>query len=94
MTVTPPTSWVRDFRPMVRTVANVSADAGVLRNYAEAVGLGADVPPLPEVLDRVVRAEGWSAPRDWEMRDGAWWTFTLGGMRPVCDAEPVCHVSH
>ena len=60
MTVTPPTSWVRDFRPMVRTAANVSADAGVLQNYAEAVGLGADVPPLPEVRERVGRAESWS----------------------------------
>jgi hypothetical protein len=60
MTVTPPTSWTRDHRPMVRVMSNVSADAGVLQNYAEAVGLGPDVPPLPEVRSRVARAEGWS----------------------------------
>ena len=60
MTVIPPTSWVRDFRPMVRVMSNVSADAGVLTGYAEAVGLGPDVPPLPQVRAMVERAEGWS----------------------------------
>jgi ergothioneine biosynthesis protein EgtB len=38
-------------------------------------------------------AQDWQAPLYWEKRDGAWWTFTLGGPRPVEGAEPVCHVS-
>jgi ergothioneine biosynthesis protein EgtB len=41
-----------------------------------------------------VQREGWQAPLYWEKRDGNWWTMTLGGMRPVREAEPVCHVSY
>lgn len=29
----------------------------------------------------------------WERRDGAWWQFTLAGMRPLDLAAPVTHVS-
>ena len=43
---------------------------------------------------RTVREQGWCAPLYWVERDGAWWQFTLHGMRPVDLAEPVCHVSH
>ena len=43
---------------------------------------------------RTVREQGWCAPLYWVERDGEWWQFTLGGMRPVDPAEPVCHVSH
>ncbi len=41
-----------------------------------------------------VQAERWSAPLYWEQRDGAWWHFTLHGLRPVEPAAPVAHVSH
>jgi len=41
-----------------------------------------------------VRAEGWEAPLYWERVDGQWQTLTLGGMRPLDPAEPVCHVSY
>ncbi|HEY4962396.1 MAG TPA: ergothioneine biosynthesis protein EgtB [Candidatus Limnocylindrales bacterium] len=40
-----------------------------------------------------VRANQWSAPLYWEMRDGRWWHYTMDGMRPVGEAEPACHVS-
>jgi len=40
------------------------------------------------------QARGWQAPLYWQQRDGAWWSFTLSGLRPVQGAEPVCHVSH
>ncbi|MBA2436511.1 MAG: ergothioneine biosynthesis protein EgtB [Chthoniobacterales bacterium] len=36
----------------------------------------------------------WEAPLYWTKRDGNWWNFTLSGMRPVDEAEPVTHVSH
>lgn len=36
----------------------------------------------------------WEAPLYWTKRDGAWWNFTLSGMRPVDEAEPVTHISH
>jgi len=39
-------------------------------------------------------AHGWTAPLYWEQRDGAWWAFTLSGLRPVDRSEPVCHVSY
>src|SRR5919109_3967490 len=41
-----------------------------------------------------VNREGWQAPLYWEQRDGAWWSMTLHGMRPVEEAAPVCHVSY
>ena len=37
--------------------------------------------------------QGLAAPLYWERRDGTWWAFTLWGMRPVREDEPVCHVS-
>ncbi|MBV9850249.1 MAG: ergothioneine biosynthesis protein EgtB [Armatimonadetes bacterium] len=40
-----------------------------------------------------VQARGWQAPLYWERQDGRWWQFTLSGMRPVEEAEPVCHLS-
>jgi ergothioneine biosynthesis protein EgtB len=41
-----------------------------------------------------VRANQWKAPLYWEQRDGEWWHFTLEGIEPVNEAEPVCHVSY
>jgi ergothioneine biosynthesis protein EgtB len=41
----------------------------------------------------VARRQGWEAPLYW-LRDGAGWLqFTLGGVRPLDEAEPVAHVS-
>ena len=40
------------------------------------------------------QAQGWQAPLYWEDRAGAWWTFTLSGMRPVEPDAPVVHVSY
>jgi len=40
------------------------------------------------------QAEGWTAPLYWRAQDGAApAVFTLAGLRPVDDAEPVAHVS-
>jgi len=41
-----------------------------------------------------VEAEGWDAPGYWRKIDGAWFSLTLGGLRPVDPALPVCHVSY
>ncbi len=40
------------------------------------------------------KAEEWRAPMYWIEQDGQWWNHTLTGLRPVVDAEPVCHVSY
>jgi ergothioneine biosynthesis protein EgtB len=41
-----------------------------------------------------VNEQRWEAPLYWEKRDGTWWNFTLSGMRPIDESEPVTHVSH
>lgn len=41
-----------------------------------------------------VNEQPWNAPLYWMRRDGAWWNFTLSGLRPVDQSEPVTHVSY
>ena len=42
---------------------------------------------------KTARSHRWQAPLYWEKVDGDWWLMTLGGMRPLDEHEPVCHVS-
>jgi ergothioneine biosynthesis protein EgtB len=41
-----------------------------------------------------VNEQRWNAPLYWTKRDGDWWNFTLSGLRPVDQLEPVTHVSY
>jgi ergothioneine biosynthesis protein EgtB len=41
-----------------------------------------------------VQQERWQAPLYWQEDDGAWWQYTLSGLRQVDPAEPVTHVSY
>jgi ergothioneine biosynthesis protein EgtB len=41
-----------------------------------------------------VNEQRWNAPLYWTRRDGAWWNFTLSGLRPVDQSEPVTHISY
>jgi ergothioneine biosynthesis protein EgtB len=41
-----------------------------------------------------VQQEQWQAPLYWIEQDGRWLNHTLYGLRPVRDAEPVCHLSY
>jgi ergothioneine biosynthesis protein EgtB len=41
-----------------------------------------------------VQAENWKAPGYWREKDGVWFQFTLGGLRPIDKAAPVAHVSY
>jgi ergothioneine biosynthesis protein EgtB len=41
-----------------------------------------------------VQQEGWQAPLYWQRRDGAWWQFTLSGLRLVNPDEPLTHISY
>jgi ergothioneine biosynthesis protein EgtB len=41
-----------------------------------------------------VQSQSFSAPGYWQHIDGAWFSMTLGGLRPVDPALPVCHVSY
>jgi ergothioneine biosynthesis protein EgtB len=50
---------------------------------------------------RLWHSEGWDwvnqngidSPLHWHRRDGEWFAFTLGGLRPLRSEAPVCHVS-
>jgi ergothioneine biosynthesis protein EgtB len=39
------------------------------------------------------QVHNWDSPLYWERHGDAWHQFTLDGMRPVDEREPVCHVS-
>jgi ergothioneine biosynthesis protein EgtB len=41
-----------------------------------------------------VSEQRWNAPLYWTKRDGAWWNFTLSGLRAVDESEPVTHISY
>lgn len=41
-----------------------------------------------------IRQGRFNAPLYWEKRDGQWWHYTLGGMKPVDLHAPVCHVNY
>ncbi len=41
-----------------------------------------------------VEAQGWQAPGYWRMTDGAWFSMTLSGSKPVDPDAAVCHVSY
>jgi ergothioneine biosynthesis protein EgtB len=41
-----------------------------------------------------VETEGWDAPGYWRNIDGAWFSLTLAGLKPVDPAAPVLHVSY
>lgn len=41
-----------------------------------------------------VQREEWKAPAYWQEKDGEWFAYSLGGLRPVDPAAPVCHVSY
>jgi ergothioneine biosynthesis protein EgtB len=41
-----------------------------------------------------VEAQRWEAPGYWSRIDGVWHSMTLGGLRPVDPALPVCHISY
>jgi ergothioneine biosynthesis protein EgtB len=38
--------------------------------------------------------KGWEAPLYWVRQEGTWRQFTLGGLRPIRESEPVCHLSY
>jgi ergothioneine biosynthesis protein EgtB len=50
---------------------------------------------------RLWHADGWdwvnqnsvTSPLYWQQRDGQWFQFTLGGLRPLTPDAPVCHIS-
>ena len=64
--------------------------------WLEFIADGGYADPLLWLSDgwAAVQAEGWTAPGYWREIDGAWHVMTLGGLRPVDPALPVCHVGY
>jgi ergothioneine biosynthesis protein EgtB len=65
------------------------------REFLAFVDAGGYRDPDPWLSDgwAAVQRSGWEAPLYWQRREGAWWTFTLGGLRELALDEPVTHVS-
>lgn len=63
--------------------------------YLEFIQAGGYQQPQHWLSDgwATVQGQGWRAPLYWEQRDGEWQIMTLGGLRSLNPAEPVCHVS-
>ena len=80
--------WLEPFRLASRPVTN-----GEFLAFIDAGGYSNPAFWLSDGWARV-RQSAWNAPLYWERIDGAWWRFTLAGMRAVDPDEPVCHVSH
>jgi ergothioneine biosynthesis protein EgtB len=80
--------WLEPFRIAARLVTNAE-----WLGFIEAGGY--DDQTLWMSDGWAVRcAEGWTAPLYWQRRaDGAWDSFTLGGLRSLDPAAPVRHVS-
>lgn len=80
-------TWLDDFSLSTRLVTN--------REYLKFIDDGGYRQPLLWLSNgwAAASAGGWEAPLYWHRRDGAWWSWTLGGDRPLDLDEPVAHVS-
>ena len=79
---------LRDFAIMNRLVTN-----GEYLEFMEDGGYEDFSLWLSSAYDAVIKKGLWRSPLYWEKIDGAWWTWTLSGMKRVEPHEPVCHVS-
>jgi ergothioneine biosynthesis protein EgtB len=79
---------LQPFRLATRLVTN-----GEYLEFMRDNGYGTAALWLSDGWD-AMRANDWSSPLYWQLRDGQWWHYTMDGMRPVKLQEPVCHVSY
>jgi ergothioneine biosynthesis protein EgtB len=79
---------LRDYRLGSRLVTN--------GEYLEFIQAGGYLRPELWLSDgwNLVCSEGWRAPLYWIEVEGRWHEMTLQGLRPLKEAEPVCHVSY
>lgn len=74
-------------------LASRPVTAGVFLAFVEDGGYERPELWLADGFDLAQR-EGWRAPLYWERDGDAWRVMTLGGLRDLDPAEPVCHVSY
>jgi ergothioneine biosynthesis protein EgtB len=79
--------WLEPFRLAARPVT-----CGEFLDFIEAGGYRQPEFWLSDGWATVC-SEGWEAPLYWRRDNAAWSIFTLGGLRRLNPAEPVCHVS-
>ena len=79
---------LQDFRIASRLVTN--------GEYLDFMRDGGYASPAFWFMDGIetARREGWHAPFYWREIDGAWFEFTLSGLRPLDPGLPVGHVSY
>ncbi len=79
--------FLEDFR-----IGNRLVTSGEFRAFIEDGGYSRPELWLSDGWN-AVKTHQWEAPLYWEQGDGRWWLMTLGGLRCLTEAEPVCHVS-
>jgi ergothioneine biosynthesis protein EgtB len=79
---------IRDFALMNRPVTN-----GEYLEFIEDGGYRDCRLWLSSAYDLFIKKDLLHAPLYWEKIEGAWWNWTLSGMKRVDPSEPVCHVN-
>ena len=79
--------YIAPFRIASRLVINAE--------YLEFIAAGGYQQPQHWLSDgwKTVNTEQWQSPLYWSRIEGEWYEMTLGGLRPLDLAAPVCHVS-
>ncbi|UEM23162.1 ergothioneine biosynthesis protein EgtB [Skermanella mucosa] len=80
-------TYVQPFRFAGRPVT-----CGEYREFIEAGGYDKPKYWLSDGWNEV-EAQQWRAPLYWQKQHGDWHVFTLSGLRPMVESDPVCHVS-
>jgi ergothioneine biosynthesis protein EgtB len=78
--------------PDVRIARHLVSNA----EWLEFVAAGGYATPALWLSDgwAAVQAQGWQAPGYWRQKDGAWFSMTLAGLKPVDAAAPVTHIGY
>ncbi|MFI2809913.1 MULTISPECIES: ergothioneine biosynthesis protein EgtB [unclassified Microbulbifer] len=78
---------VEDFHIASRLVSN--------REFIEFIEDGGYRNPRLWLSDgwSLLQQERWEKPLYWQQREGRWMQFTLGGLQPLVDGEPACHLN-
>jgi ergothioneine biosynthesis protein EgtB len=79
--------FVQPFRLASRLLS-----CGEYRSFMDAGGYDDPTLWLSDGWDARCRL-GWTAPLYWQRHGDTWQHYTLSGLRPIDDNEPVCHVS-
>ncbi|WP_432720904.1 ergothioneine biosynthesis protein EgtB [Jeongeupia wiesaeckerbachi] len=80
------TTWLQDYRVATQLVTQA--------DWLAFIADGGYSTPTLWLSDGWPHAQRWQAPLYWQRRDGQWLSLTLGGLREINPAQPVCHISY